>query len=157
MSFIRSTAKSRRLRPVSYVDNVADAHVLAVENLLTSKTAAGEAIFITNEQPVPFRDFCLAVWREFGHFPPFEIHMPRAVAASFGFIADIVTQITGTATTLSRGSVDDATCVRYCNGEKARRLLGYSPQVGLEEGIRRSCDVSKQYPQSEASRPTNAI
>jgi len=54
----------------SYVDNVADAHVLAVDNLLTSRTAAGEAIFITNEQPIPFRDFCLAVWREFEHFPP---------------------------------------------------------------------------------------
>ncbi len=41
----------------SYVDNVADAHVLAVENLLMSRTAAGEAIFIANEQPIPFRRF----------------------------------------------------------------------------------------------------
>jgi sterol-4alpha-carboxylate 3-dehydrogenase (decarboxylating) len=45
----------------SYVDNVADARVLAVDNLLTSRTAAGEAIFIIDEQPIPFRDFCLVV------------------------------------------------------------------------------------------------
>lgn len=127
-----------------YVDNVADAHVLAVENLLTSRTAAGEAISITNEQPIPFRDFCLAVWREFGHFPLFEIHIPRIIAAFFGLLADLITRVTGTATTLSYGSVNDAVSVRYCNGEKARRLLGYSPRVGLEEGIRMSCDVSEQ-------------
>lgn len=52
---------------VTYVNNVADAHVQAVENLLATCTAAGEAIFISNEQPIPFRDFCLAVWKEFGY------------------------------------------------------------------------------------------
>jgi len=130
----------------SYVDNVADAHVLAVDNLLTSRTAAGEAIFITNEQPIPFRDFCLAVWREFEHFPPFEINIPRIVATFFGLLADLITRLTGTQTTLSYGSVNDAVSVRYCNGEKARRLLGYSPRVGLEEGIRMSCDVCKLSP-----------
>jgi sterol-4alpha-carboxylate 3-dehydrogenase (decarboxylating) len=31
---------------VTYVSNIADAHVLAVENLLSEKTAAGEAFFI---------------------------------------------------------------------------------------------------------------
>lgn len=45
----------------SYVDNVADARVLAVDNLLRSRTAAGEAIFIIDEQPIRFREFCLVV------------------------------------------------------------------------------------------------
>ena len=48
---------------VTYVGNVADAHVLAVENLLTTRTATGEAIFISNEEPIPFRDFGLQVWK----------------------------------------------------------------------------------------------
>ena len=91
---------------------------------------------------MPFRDICLAVWRECGHFPPFEIHIPKTVAAIFGFLAEVVTYMTGTSTTLSRGSVLDACAIRYCNGEKARRLLGYKPRVGLEEGIRISCAVS---------------
>ena len=117
--------------------------MLAVENLLNSRTAAGEAIFISNESPVPFRDFCLAIWREFGHIPPFELHVSKPIAAFFGFLTDLVTRITGTPSTLSRGSVHDACAIRYCNGEKARRLLGYSPQVGLDEGIRKSCDVSR--------------
>lgn len=128
---------------VTYVSNVADAHVLAVENLLSAKTAAGEAIFITNEQPLPFRDFCLAVWREFGHYPPFHVHIPQNVAVFAGLIADWVSWLSGTATTLSRGSVEDACATRYSRGTKARILLGYMAKIGIEEGIKRSCEVRK--------------
>ncbi|KAL9069078.1 MAG: hypothetical protein Q9161_005725 [Pseudevernia consocians] len=62
---------------VTYVGNVADAHVLAVENLLSTRTAAGEAIFISNEEPIPFRDFCLEVWKNFGHYPSYEDYAQR--------------------------------------------------------------------------------
>lgn len=129
---------------VTYVTNVADAHVQGTENLLSTKTAAGEAIFISNEQPIPFRHFCLAVWAEFGHYPSHEIKIPRSLATFAGSIADLVTRATGTPTTLSQGSVNDACSVRYCNGTKARLLLGYQPKVGLEEGIRLSCEDYKQ-------------
>lgn len=52
---------------VTYVDNVADAHVLAAQNLVSSKTAAGEVFFIQNNEPIAFRDFCLEIWKNFGH------------------------------------------------------------------------------------------
>ena len=42
---------------VTYVDNIADAHMLAVKNLLTTRTAAGEAFFIQNNEPITFREF----------------------------------------------------------------------------------------------------
>ncbi|KAL2057132.1 hypothetical protein ABVK25_002871 [Lepraria finkii] len=89
---------------VTYAPNIADAHILAVENLLSSsKTAAGEAIFISNEQPITFRDFCLALWKEFGHIPTWEVHIPVGVANLAGWVAEWVTWVTGTPTTLSRG------------------------------------------------------
>lgn len=129
---------------VTYVGNIADSHILAVENLLSEeKTAAGEAIFISNEQPITFRDFCSVVWKEFGHFPPYKVRIPVAIAALIGLIVEWVTWMTGSPTTLSRGSMLDAVGTRYCSGEKARRLLGYKPRVGIEEGIRISCKVSQ--------------
>lgn len=127
---------------VTYVGNIADAHVLAVENLLSSQTAAGGAIFISNEEPITFRDFCLAIWANFGHFPSFEFLIPVSVAAFVGHVAEYATWFTGTQATLSRGSVLDACQTRYCSGEKARKILGYRPRVGIEEGIRVSCEVS---------------
>lgn len=126
----------------TYVANVADAHLLAVENLLRTGTAAGQAIFISNEQPLPFRDFCLAVWREFGHHPAFELRIPEPLAMFAGCMAECVTWIIGGAATLSRGGVKDACQVRYCTGIGARKILGYQPRVGIEEGIRISCRVS---------------
>ena len=129
----------------SFVTNIADAHVLAVENLLSSEpTAAGEAFFISNQEPVPFRDFMLAIWREFDHIPPFEVRIPASFAWLAGLVAEWATWLTGTAAmaTLSRGSVQDATGTRYASGEKARKILGYYPRVGLQEGIRIACRVS---------------
>ena len=52
---------------VTYVENVADAHVLAAQNLVSSKLAAGETFFIQNNEPIAFRDFCLEIWKNFGH------------------------------------------------------------------------------------------
>lgn len=125
-----------------YVGNVADAHVLAVQNLLSSKCAAGEVFFIQNNQPISFREFSLAVWKEFGHYPPFQIKIPAGLGWVLGCVAECFTWVSGTPTTLSRGSVLDACAMRYASGQKARRLLGYEPRVGLEEGIERSCRVS---------------
>lgn len=131
---------------VTLVQNVADAHVLAVENLVSStKTAAGEAFFIQNNEPITFRDFCLTIWRNFGHIPPFTVHIPESLAWLVGLVAECYTWLTGTPTTLSRGSVNDACHMRYASGDKARRILGYEARLGLEEGIRLSCEVCKSF------------
>lgn len=127
---------------VTHVSNIADAHVLAVENLVTSRTASGEAFFIQNNEPITFRNFCLAIWAHFGHVPPFEIRIPEGLAYFAGLVCEMVTWATGTTTTLSRGSVRDACAMRYASGKKAREVLGYEARIGIEEGIRLSCEVS---------------
>lgn len=65
---------------VVYVGNVAYAHSLAVKNLLTTKSAHGQSFFIQNNEPISFREFCLAIWKEFGHYPPFEVSHTRSVS-----------------------------------------------------------------------------
>lgn len=126
---------------VDYVGNVADAHLLALKNLLTSKTAAGQVFFIQHNQPVPFRDLCLQIWKHFHHTPPYEITIPVAFAWLMGTLAEWFTWLTGKPATLSRGSVVDACAVRYASGRKARAILGHEPRVSLAEGLRLSCEV----------------
>lgn len=128
-----------------YVGNVADAHVLAVENLVSARpTAAGESFFIQNNEPISTRDFMLQIWKEFnGHTPPFEIGIPVRLGWCVGALAEAYSWITRTPVTISRGSVNDATAMRYASGEKARQVLGYQPRVSMEEGLRRSCQVSR--------------
>lgn len=124
-----------------YVGNVGHAHALAVKNLLSSKSAAGEVFFIQNNEPITFRDFTLAIWKEFGHYPPFEMEIPKSLGYFVGILAECWTWVTAKPTTISRGSVLDACAMRYASGEKAKRILGYEPVVSLEEGLRRSCKV----------------
>lgn len=131
------------LQDYVYVSNVADAHVLAVYNLVGPKTAAGEAFFITNGEPISVRDLCLAIWKEFEHFPPFELRIPGSLAWWLGWGVEWVNWATGMKGTFSRGVILDATKTRYVSIDKARRLLGYNPRVNLPEALKISCQVSE--------------
>lgn len=64
-----------------------------------------------------------------------------------------LTWFTGTPATLSRGSINDATAVRYASGEKARRIIGYDARVGMEEGLKRSCAEYRKRREREGSHP----
>jgi len=137
-----------------YIDNVAHAHVLALENLLSStKTAAGEAMFISNQEPIYFRDFMLAIWAHFGHKPPFQVYLPASVAWGFGWLAEWVSYFAGREIALSRGTVQDAVGIRYSNNDKAVRLLGYKPLVGFADAVRLSCDDLEKTLKSNTRSP----
>jgi sterol-4alpha-carboxylate 3-dehydrogenase (decarboxylating) len=130
------------LQDFVYVTNVADAHVLAVANLLNSQTAAGQAMFISNGEPVTLRDFCLAVWKEFGHVPRFQVAVPEGLAWWMGYAAEWGSWLTGTEGVFSRGIVSDGCRDRYVSIAKANRLLKYQPKTSLAEGLHVSCQVS---------------
>ncbi|KAH7401769.1 C-3 sterol dehydrogenase/C-4 decarboxylase-like protein [Phaeosphaeria sp. MPI-PUGE-AT-0046c] len=132
------------LQDYVYVENIAHAHVLAAQNLLNSQTAAGQAFFITNGEPTTLRDLCLAIWKEFGHVPSWEVRVPEGVAWGLGYVAEWATWITGGDGLFCRGMVSDGSRCRYASIEKARRVLRYVPRVGLEEGVRRSCEAYRK-------------
>ncbi|KAK4546045.1 hypothetical protein LTR36_002182 [Oleoguttula mirabilis] len=124
-----------------YIDNAVDAHVLAIENLLSSGTAAGHAFFISNQEPVYFWDFLAAIWAQFGHVPSVRVHIPMPIAWAAGYAFEWYTWLTGAAATMDTGSVKDGVRTAYSNNEKAKRILGYEPKIGLAEGVRLACDV----------------
>ena len=134
------------LYDVLYISNAVDAHILAVENLLsTLPTTAGEIFFISNGEPVYFFDFLTFVWAQFGHYPAWKIRIPAGVAGAMAFLAEWVGWAVRNESTFSRGSVKDGIGTRYASIEKAKRILGYVPKVSISEGIRRACaDYEKQ-------------
>lgn len=127
-----------------YISNAVDAHILAAENLLTAKTAAGQAFFISNDEPVYFWDFMAYIWAQFGHVPSYRIHIPVELAWFAALIMELITWFTGGGATLDRGSLKDGIRTQYSNNNKAKHILGYYPKVGLSEGVRRSCDAYKK-------------
>ncbi|KAF8073946.1 3-beta hydroxysteroid dehydrogenase/isomerase family-domain-containing protein, partial [Lyophyllum atratum] len=94
-----------------YVGNAAFAHVLAADKLLDEPEAvAGQVFFITNDYPMLQWDFNRLLW----------------------------SKITGTPTEFNLCNIRFITGIQWYDIEKAKELLGYEPQVTLEEGVRRT-------------------
>ena len=106
---------------------------------------AGEAFYITNGQPIPFWDFPRALWAGVGTVIP--KNKTRVLSKGFAMTLAGLTEtaywLLGKQSIFTRYRVTYTASSRYYNIEKARRLLDYEPIVGLEEGIRRSVQVSR--------------
>lgn len=116
-----------------YVDDLVEGLVLAADR----PEAAGQVFTLAGGVGVPCREF-------FGHYQRMvgrrAVLLPTWVALGLAWAKSVVVR--------ARGLDDETntTAVRYlCRTgtysiEKARRLLGYEPQVGLEEGMRRTAE-----------------
>ncbi|KAJ7198841.1 C-3 sterol dehydrogenase [Mycena pura] len=105
---------------------------------------AGQAFFITNGEPCYFWDFARLVWHHLdGVFP--EIAETRTTGVftlptSLGMLAASGAEwwgwLTGRDPTFTRFKVTFSSAQRWHNIEKARKVLGYEPKVGIEDGVR---------------------
>ena len=104
---------------------------------------AGQAYFINNTEPIYFWDMPRALWMTYAsHSPKSYIVFPKPIATIIGSIVGFINSMLGKPETFTRGKSVVVCASKYHNTEKARRMLGYEPIVGLEEGIRRSVEVS---------------
>lgn len=121
----------RHLTSTAHIQNVVDGLLDGLE-----RGRSGEAYFITDGEPVVFRDFVTALLETQGIEPPTR-SMPRSVA-------NVVTAAgEGAARLLRRSSPPPLTrtalwlASRECtlDDSKARRELGYQPRVTVEQGL----------------------
>ncbi|KAL0330224.1 UNVERIFIED_CONTAM: 3beta-hydroxysteroid-dehydrogenase/decarboxylase isoform 2 [Sesamum radiatum] len=131
----------------TYVENVAHAHICAERALasdgMTAEKAAGQAYFITNMEPIKFWEFMSLILEGLGYerpktkIPAFVV-MPIAhmVALIYKLLAPFgmkVPQLTPSRIRLLSRS-------RTFDCSKANDLLGYTPIVPLQEGLRRTIE-----------------
>ncbi|KAI0272935.1 C-3 sterol dehydrogenase [Russula aff. rugulosa BPL654] len=106
-------------------------------------TVAGQAFFITNGEPVYFWDFPRRLWRMLrpDTYPARDpLVLPKTVGFMLATLAEWWGWLSGREPTFTRFRVAFTCAQRWHNIEKARRVLGYEPQVGLEEGMRRTVE-----------------
>jgi sterol-4alpha-carboxylate 3-dehydrogenase (decarboxylating) len=126
------------------------AHLLAADKLSSTSGVAGEIFFITNGDPIPFWDFPRMLWTRLamaGVKPiptkkPFV--MSKFLGLIIGFIMEYIAWFMGKEPLFTRFRVKFCCVKRWHNIDKARRILGYKPLVGNEEGVDRMANVSAQ-------------
>jgi len=107
---------------------------------------AGQAFFITNGEPCYFWDFARIVWQHLDtHFPDHRkkrsvLALPKAVGMFAAAGSEWAAWLLGKEPTFTRFKVAFSCATRWHNIEKARRVLGYEPEVGLDEGIKKMVD-----------------
>lgn len=130
-------------RPVvrTRFDQLNEAHIEQVES--DPYRVDGQVFFITNGEPTYFWDFMRAVWHEMGDPLDRKIfRIPKSLGSVLATLAEGWSWLLGKEPTFTRFRVTFSCATRWHNIEKARLVLGYEPDVGVVEGVKKMCDVS---------------
>ena len=145
-------------------ENVALAHVLAVESLLGHASANGRAFYVTDGRPKPMRQVMEMVWTELdkedAEDEPQNLTNPRypfrkiPIWLIYGILwfVNLVFRIIGKTTPISLKEIGDGVSQRYFDISVAKEILKYDPPVPLEQSIRDACHSYKKTNPNSKSR-----
>ncbi|CAI0555901.1 unnamed protein product [Linum tenue] len=131
----------------TYVENVAHAHICAEQTLSSSgeaaEKAAGQAYFITNMEPIKFWEFTGNVCAGLGYERP-RIKVPAIAVLPVAHAIQWAYNLLGTygmkLPVLIPSRIRLLSGNRSFSCAKAHELLGYTPIVSLEDGLKRTIE-----------------
>jgi len=132
--------------PLVYVTDVVQGLLLALD----TEAAVGQTYNITDDRPLTQLQFLDAIANEIGAKPP-RLHIPYRALYGASCVAERLARLVGTEPIVTRLGVKLFGTDNRHAIEKARRELGYSPAVTLQEGIRLAAAWYRSQRQSEPS------
>lgn len=121
-----------------YVDNAAEAHLLAADRLAPGSAPAGRAYFLSQGDPRPLWDLINGILGAAG-LPPVTRSIPPGLAFAAGGMMELVhaaLRLPGEPR-MTRFLARQLSTAHWFRIDAARRDLGYEPKVSIEEGLRR--------------------
>jgi nucleoside-diphosphate-sugar epimerase len=123
---------------ITYVDNAADAHLLAADRLAPGSPVAGNVYFISNGEPVDLWEFLNRVLA-LVDLPPvtrtISVRKARLVGTGLEWLYRTL-RLPGEPA-LTRFIVSQLATSHWYDISAAKRDLGYDPRVRIDEGLRR--------------------
>lgn len=126
----------RNLVDTIYIDNAAEAHVLAADMLEKNRKLSGNIYFISQDEPIPAWDMINAILKAAG-LDPVRRSIPRQAAWLIGAVFEFVYKtfnIDGEPQ-MTRFLADELARAHWFNISAAKRDLGYAPRISTEEGL----------------------
>ncbi|MFC1996106.1 NAD-dependent epimerase/dehydratase family protein [Chloroflexota bacterium] len=115
-----------------YIDDLVDGVLRAAEN----KDGRGQIFILGGESTITCEEFFGHYYRMLGKGSPRMLSTPVAIAIAE--IARLVFKLLGRQTEMGRGVMEMLSKKNTVSNAKAQQLLGWRPQVDLEEGMRRT-------------------
>jgi nucleoside-diphosphate-sugar epimerase len=143
----RIIARARRLRRIgdgsnrvdtTYIDNAADAHLLAADRLAQNPGLSGRVYFISQGEPVPAWDMIDAILKAAG-LGPVKGRVSHRTARTMGWILEglyRMLRLPGEPP-MTRFVADALAKAHWFDIGAARRDLGYTPRISTTEGLAR--------------------
>ena len=128
----------------TYIDNAADAHILAANALEKNPAISGNIYFITQADPIPAWDMIDAILAAAG-LPPVKGVISYKTAWTIGAVMEFfyrTFKLPGEPP-MTRFLADAVAKSHWFDISAAKRDLGYTPKVPVKEGLRRLEDWFK--------------
>jgi nucleoside-diphosphate-sugar epimerase len=135
---IRIVGDGKNMIDTVYIDNAADAHLLAADRLEEGAPAAGSVYFITQGEPVNCWDWINSLLSGF-NLPAIRQEVSFSAAYRAGFALEMIYRILDLKSEprMTRFLASQLAKSHTYSIEKARRELGYRPAVDTAEGMKK--------------------
>lgn len=130
---------------ITYVSNAARAHLLAEQQLVADSEVHGRAFFISQGRPVNLWDWVNEILTRL-ELKPVERAVPLPVAQVLGAVLETIYRwfrLSGEPR-MTRFLAAQLGTSHYYDISAARRLLGYEPEISIEQGMDRLIDDLKE-------------
>lgn len=135
---LRKIGHDHHLVDSVYIDNAAEAHLLAADKLSPDSPIAGKVYFITNGEPVPVWDLINSIL-EAGGVPPIKRTISPKMAYFAGSVLEGIYHLfrIKSEPRMTRFVAKQLSTEHWFDLSAARLDLGYEPKVSIKEGLKR--------------------
>lgn len=136
---LRMVGTGANLVDISYIDNVAYAHILAAKNLAGKATASGKSYFISQGQPVNLWNWINGLFAEMA-IPEIQSSVTEKFAYRLGWFLEGLYTVCRAKNEprMTRFLAEQLAKSHYFSITNARQDLGYEPIISIEEGLHRT-------------------
>lgn len=130
-----------------YIDNAADAHILAAERLKSNSCLSGRAYFISQDEPISLWTMIDDILQAAG-LEPVKKSISKNMAWSIGAVLELFYKIFNIKQEplMTRFTASELATAHWFNISAAKNDLGYQPKISTQDGLARLAEWLKNNP-----------